>query len=183
MALTNCEESFGSRSITTPKCDTRQSLCRVFLRLCRVLQALDKNGDSGNDCYPCGRLNADCRVDGLLPTKPSFACSAALLVPSVLHTPAPSPSVAAGSSTLLFSSSSPHFLSRGRSRAGEMGANCLAQTNALFRKNLMIQVMRPRLLTILISLRVSNLDSFFVGKTFFKSLPLKTLTLLQQYCI
>ncbi|XP_008645657.1 ABC transporter A family member 8 isoform X3 [Zea mays] len=48
------------------------------------------------------------------------------------------PSVAAGSSTLLFSSS-PHFLSRGRSRAGKMGANCLAQTNALFRKNLVIQ--------------------------------------------
>jgi hypothetical protein len=37
----------------------------------------------------CRRLNADCRVDGLLPTKPSFACSAALLVASVLHTPAP----------------------------------------------------------------------------------------------
>lgn len=64
-----------------------------------------------------------------------------------------------------------------------MGANCLAQTNALFRKNLVIQVMRPRLLTTLISLRVSNLDPFFVGKTFFKSLPLKRLMLLQQYCI
>jgi hypothetical protein len=30
------------------ECDTRQSLCRVFLRLCRVLQALGKYGDSGS---------------------------------------------------------------------------------------------------------------------------------------
>jgi hypothetical protein len=32
------------------ECDIRESLCRVFLRLCRVLQALDKVGDSGS-CY------------------------------------------------------------------------------------------------------------------------------------
>jgi hypothetical protein len=31
------------------ECDTRQSLCRVFLRLCLVLQALGKAGDSGSD--------------------------------------------------------------------------------------------------------------------------------------
>jgi hypothetical protein len=31
------------------ECDTRQSLCRVFSRLCRVLQALGKAGDSGSD--------------------------------------------------------------------------------------------------------------------------------------
>jgi hypothetical protein len=30
------------------ECDTRQSLCRVFLRLCRVLQALGKADDSGS---------------------------------------------------------------------------------------------------------------------------------------
>jgi hypothetical protein len=30
------------------ECDTRQSRCRVFLRLCRVLQALDKAVDSGS---------------------------------------------------------------------------------------------------------------------------------------
>jgi hypothetical protein len=30
------------------ECDTRQSLCRVFLRLCQVLQALSKGGDSGS---------------------------------------------------------------------------------------------------------------------------------------
>jgi hypothetical protein len=33
------------------ECDTRQSLCRVFLRLCRVLQALGKGGDSGSVSY------------------------------------------------------------------------------------------------------------------------------------
>jgi hypothetical protein len=33
------------------ECDTRQSLCRVFLRLCRVLQALGKGGDSGSEVY------------------------------------------------------------------------------------------------------------------------------------
>jgi hypothetical protein len=31
------------------ECDTRQRVCRVFLRLCRVLQALGKAGDSGSD--------------------------------------------------------------------------------------------------------------------------------------
>jgi hypothetical protein len=31
------------------ECDTRQSLCRVFLRLCRVLQAHGKGGDSGSE--------------------------------------------------------------------------------------------------------------------------------------
>jgi hypothetical protein len=30
------------------ECDTQQSLCRVLLRLCRVLQALGKGGDSGS---------------------------------------------------------------------------------------------------------------------------------------
>jgi hypothetical protein len=32
------------------ECDTRQSVCRVFLRLCRVLQALSKACDSGSAC-------------------------------------------------------------------------------------------------------------------------------------
>jgi hypothetical protein len=32
------------------ECDTRQSLCQVFLRLYRVLQALGKGGDSGSGC-------------------------------------------------------------------------------------------------------------------------------------
>jgi hypothetical protein len=31
------------------ECDTRQSLCRVFLRLCQVLQALGKAGDSSSE--------------------------------------------------------------------------------------------------------------------------------------
>jgi hypothetical protein len=31
------------------ECDTQQSLCRVFLRLCRVLQSLGKAGDSGSE--------------------------------------------------------------------------------------------------------------------------------------
>jgi hypothetical protein len=31
------------------ECDTRQRDCRVFFRVCRVLQALDKAPDSGSD--------------------------------------------------------------------------------------------------------------------------------------
>ena len=55
-----------------------------------------------------------------------------------LHTPAPTPSVA-GSSV-----SSP-LQARGEEERAAMGsANCLAQTNALFRKNLVIQVTSPR---------------------------------------
>jgi hypothetical protein len=33
------------------ECDTQQSLCRVFLSLCRVLQALGKAVGSGSGCY------------------------------------------------------------------------------------------------------------------------------------
>lgn len=89
-----------------------------------------------------------------------------------LGTPAPSPigsattlaSVAAESSLLLELSTS---LQGEEEPSGEaMGANCLAQTNALFRKNLVIQVMRPHLLITQISLRVSGSRLLFRRKNF-----------------
>jgi hypothetical protein len=42
------------------ECDTQQTLWRVFLRLCRVLQALDKAVDSGSDMWcECRRPHAN----------------------------------------------------------------------------------------------------------------------------
>ena len=63
---------------------------------------------------------------------------------------------------------------RGEEPSGEaMGANCLAQTNALFRKNLVIQVMRPHLLISQISLRITGISTLFRRKNFLCGLPLK----------
>jgi hypothetical protein len=82
-----------------------------------------------------------------------------------LRTPAPIPSAAASGV-----SSSLQATGGGASGQAMGSANCLAQTNALFRKNLAIQVTRPRstLLATQISLRVSGIWSTpFVSEIFF----------------
>jgi hypothetical protein len=47
------------------ECDTRQSVCRVFLRLCRVLQALGKAVGSGSELEKIYEINS-LRRDSLL---------------------------------------------------------------------------------------------------------------------
>jgi hypothetical protein len=44
------------------KCYTRQSLCRVFLRLRRVLQALGKAIDSGSDAVAACAISRHCSL-------------------------------------------------------------------------------------------------------------------------